>query len=56
MLKKGTTLLHKFLNKLHFHPLTIGSKSIPPFIYKTEQYSLLCIDNMQIAPHHLLLY
>jgi hypothetical protein len=38
------------MGKLHFPLLTIVSISIPSFIYKTEQYPPLCIENMQIAP------
>ena len=31
-------------------PLSIGSISIPHFIYKTKQCIPLCIENMQITP------
>jgi hypothetical protein len=40
-----------FLSKeLHFFLLTIVSISIPYFIYKTEQYLSLFIENMSITP------
>jgi hypothetical protein len=41
--------------KLHFSPFNYWVISIPPFIYKIEQCPPLYIENMQIAPHHLIL-
>ena len=37
------------MGKLHFSPLTIGSISISPFIYKIEQCLPLCVENIQIT-------
>ena len=39
-----------FRGNCTFPPLTIGSISIPSFIYKTKQCPPLCIKNMQITP------